>query len=224
MTELTNPETAPEFDFDAWLDGSKRTERAVDIYGRGDLLAVIDKLEAEQRKLASIPEADRAMSDGDGSHLQGDIDALMLQMNASKLELRVTFLDDEEQALIRKEVKKDLKAEADAASREAAVEARESCARAEIKVPADVNQVVRRMTTDAANLVFEREISIRTLAACVVHPVMSVEQVRKLYTKIGDSQIAVITAAYTRASIEAPEVQVPKSLRPSQSDDGAMSS
>ncbi|ALE91818.1 hypothetical protein AOC05_04935 [Arthrobacter alpinus] len=218
MTENT------DFDLDAWLDGAKRTERAVTVYGRGDLLAVIDKLEAEQRTMASIPEADRAMSDGDGSHLQGQIDALYLQLDASKLEMRVTFLDDEEQATIRKEVKTDLKSEADAAAKGAAIEARERCARNEIKVPAEVNQVVRRMTADAENKVIEREVSIRTLSACLVDPVMSPDQVRKLYKVIGDSQLAVITAAYTRASIEAPEVQLPKSLAPSPSDDGAMSS
>lgn len=224
MTELPNIEPNPDFDFDAWLDGAKRTERAVTVYGRGDLLAVIDKLEAEQRTFASIPEADRAMSDGDGSHLQGQIDALYAELDKSKVEMRVTFLDDEEQAEIRAAVKTDLKAEADTAAKKAAAEARESCARAEIKVPADVNQVIRRMTTEAANKVIEREVSIRTLSACLVHPVMSPDQVRKLYKVIGDSQLAVITAAYTRASVEAPEVQVPKSLQPSPSDDGAMSS
>lgn len=225
MTESTNPEATPEeFDFDAWLDGVKRTERAVTVYGRGDLLAVTDKLEAELRTLASIPEADRSMADSDGTAVQAQIDALYGQLDKSKLELRVSFLDDEEQATIRKAVKKELKEAADVASREAAQEARESCGRAEIKVPADINQVVRRMTTEAANQVFEREISIRTLAACMVHPVMSVEQVRKLYTKIGDAQVAEITKAYTRASIEAPEVQVPKSQTPSRNDDGATSS
>lgn len=224
MTELPNIEPSADFDLDAWLDGAKRTERAVTVYGRGDLLAVIDKLEAEQRTLASIPESDRAMGEGDGSHLQGEIDALYAQMDKSKVEMRVTFLDDEEQAEIRDAVKADLKDEANAAARKAAVEARESCARAEIKVPAEVNQVIRRMTTEAASKVIEREVSIRTLAACLVHPVMSPDQVRKLYKVIGDSQLAVITAAYTRASVEAPEVQVPKSLQPSRTDDGAMSS
>lgn len=217
-------ETPETFDLDAWLDGAKRTERSVTVYGRGDLLAVIDKLETEQRTLKSIPEADRSMSDGDGSGLQSQIDALYVQMDASKIEMRVSFLDDEEQAEIRKAVKKDFKDEADAAAKEAALEARAECKRSEITAPNDVNNVLRRMTSAASSKVIEREVSIRTLAACVVSPVMSVDQVRKLYKVIGDSQLAVITAAYTRASVEAPEVQVPKSLRPSHSDDGAMSS
>ena len=217
-------ETPETFDLDAWLDGAKRTERSVTVYGRGDLLAVIDKLEAEQRTLKAIPEGDRAMSDGDGSSLQAQIDDLYLQMDASKLEMRVTFLDDEEQAEIRKAVKKELKAEADTAAREAAVEAREGCVRSEVKIPAEINQVLRRMTAAASNAVIEREVSIRTLSACLVDPVMSPDKVRKLYKVIGDSQLAVITAAYTRASVEAPEVQIPKSLTPSQIDDGAMSS
>lgn len=223
MTEVT-PEANTEFDLDAWLDGAKRTERAVTVYGRGDLLAVIDKLEAERRTLASIPDEDRALGESDGSNLQGQIEALYAQMGGSKLELRVTFLDDEEQKKIRDDVEKDLEKEADTASREAAVEARKKCARAEIKVPAEINEVVRRMTTAAAEKVIEREVSIRTLSACLVDPVMDRDQVRKLYRVIGDSQLARITEAYTRASIEAPEVLVPKSLAPLPNDDGAMSS
>lgn len=221
MTESTN---APDFDLEAWLDGAKRTERAVTVYSRGDLLADIDKLEAEQRTVGSIPEADRAMSDGDGSHLQAQIDELYLKLDASKLEMRVTFLDDEEQAKIRDEVKSELKSEADAAAKKAAVEAREQCTRSEITLKSDVDQVVRRMTAAASEKVIEREVSIRTLSACLVHPPMSPDQVRKLYKVIGDSQVAMISAAYARASVEAPEVQVPKLRTPSRSDDGRTSS
>lgn len=221
MTDLTKTD---EFDLDAWLDGAKRTERSVTVYGRGDLLSPIDDLLAEQRTLASIPEADRSMGDDDGSGLQDQIDALYEQLDKSKIEMRVTFLDDEEQAEIRKAVKRELKGEADAAAKEAALEARESCARSEIKIPAEINQVLRRMTAAASSDVLEREISLRTLKACLVYPVMSLEQVRKLYKVIGDSQLSVITAAYTRASVEAPEVQIPKSSAPSHSDETDTSS
>lgn len=219
MTEVTTA-----FDLDAWLNGAKRTERSVTVYGRPDLLAVIDTLEAEKRVVENIPAEDRAMSDGDGSHLQEQIDALYLQMGESKLDLRVTFLDDEEQKKIRDEVERDLEEEADAASRKAATEARKKCARAEIKAPNEINEVVRRMTTAAAEKVVEREIAIRTLAECIIEPVMSVSQVRALYKKLGDAQVGKITSALTQALIEAPEVQVPKSLTPSPAHDGAMSS
>ncbi|GAA5229268.1 hypothetical protein [Arthrobacter cryoconiti] len=217
-------ETPETFDLDAWLDGSKRTERAVTVYGRGDLLAVIDKLEAEQRLLPAAPVDDDAYADGDGSDLQSQIDALHVQMGASKIEMRVTFLDDEEQGAIRKAVKKDLAKEIDEAAKGAVQEARDGCRRSEVIIPSEINQVIRRMTVDATSKVVEREVSIRTLSACLVDPVMSPDQVRRLYKVIGDSQLAVITAAYTRASVEAPQVQVPKSLKPSPSDGGAMSS
>lgn len=218
------PETTDDFDLDAWLDGAKRTERAVTVYARADLLADIDRLEAEKAVEEAVNGAERSIADDGGARIQAKIDALLFDLDKSKLELRVTFLDDEEQNAIRDAVKKDLKETADEAAKKAAQEARDSCRRAEITAVNDVNQIVRRMTTEAANKVIEREVSIRTLAACIVSPRMSVDQVRKLYTKIGDSQLAVITAAYTRASVEAPEVQVPKSLAPSHSDDGAMSS
>ena len=217
-------ESTPDFDLDAWLDGAKRTERAVTVYARADLLADIDRLEVEKRTLAAIPEEDRSLSDGDGSGLQDQIDVLNVQLDKSKMELRVTFLDDEEQDAIREAVKKDLKEAADKAAANARKEALINCERTGITAANDKNEVMRRMALSAVNKVIEREVSLRTLADCVVSPKMSLDQVRKLYTKIGESQLAVITAAYSRASNEAPEVQVPKSQTPSRSDDGAMSS
>lgn len=211
------------FDLEAWLNGANRTERAVTVYGRGDLLADIDMLEKERRTVAAIPAEDRSMGDG-GSQIQARIDALMIELDASKLELRVTFLDDDERNAIQDLVKAEYKAEADAAAKKAAVEARESCRRSEITAVNDINQVVRRMTAQAANAVIEREIGFHAIAAAVIHSPMSVEHVRKLYKKIGDSQLELIRQAFTRASVEAPEVQVPKSLAPSPSDDGATSS
>lgn len=221
---MTEPTNAPDFDLEAWLDGAKRTERAVTVYGRADLLAVIDKLEAEQRTLRVIPEGGRALSDGNGDQLQAQIDALYVQMDESKLELRVTFLDDEELAEIRSAVKRDLATEIDVAAKVAVQEARDGCRRSEITAPNDINTVVRRMTAEATSAVIEREVTIRTLAKCLVHPVMDADMVRKLYKKIGDAQIARVSQAYTRASVEAPEVQVPKLRKPSQSDDGRTSS
>ncbi|MEO5317592.1 hypothetical protein PV761_03225 [Arthrobacter sp. CC3] len=216
--------TTEEFNLDNWLDGIQRTERSVTLYARPDLLADIDELEAQQRQAATIPEEDRAAGESTGGKLQEKIDSLYIALDASKLVFRVSFLDDEEQNAIESQVKTDLKAEADKAAADARREARDKCKRLEITTANDINTIARQMANAAADKVIEREVSVRTIAAAVVSPKLSVEQVRKLYTKVGDAQISLLSMAYSRASNEAPQVTVPKSLKPSQTDETGTSS
>ena len=212
------------FNLDNWLDGIQRTERSVTLYARPDLLADIDELEAAQRQAAEIPEEDRAAGESTGGKLQEKIDELYIALDASKQVFRVSFLDDDEQNAIREAVKTDLKDDADKAAAAARKEGREKCRRMEITQANDINTIVRTMANAAADKVIEREVSIRTIAAAVVSPKLSVEQVRKLYTKVGDAQIALLSMAYSRASNEAPQVTVPKSLKPSPTDETGTSS
>lgn len=222
---MTTEAPTEVLDLDAWLDGAHRAERSVTLYARADLLADIDQLEAKLRQATEIPEEDRSYADGPaGADIQAKIDALYVELDASKLVVRVTSLEDTEYNDIVEQVKKDLKSEADAAARKARDEAREKCRRLEITAANDVNAFIRPAANAAAEAVVEREVSIRTIAAAVVSPKMSVEQVRKLYKRIGDAQVALLSQAFTRASLEAPQVTVPKSSKPSQSGAGTISS
>lgn len=221
---MTETPGTDDFNLDNWLDGIQRTERSVTLYARPDLLADIDELEAQLRAVAQIPEEDRSMGDDGGAKIQSKIDDLYTALDASKLVFRVSFLDDQEQESITDAVKADLKDEADKAAAKARQEAREKCRRLEITQPNDINALARTAANTAADAVITREVSIRTIAAAVVSPKLTVEQVRKLYTKVGDSQIKLLSMAYTRASIEAPQVTVPKSSTPSPTGDGLTSS
>lgn len=217
MTEVLN--------LDDWLDGAQRTERSVTLYARADLLADVDELQAKLRQVEEVAEEDRSYGDSsEAAAIQAQIDDLYIQLDDSKMVFRVSFLDDEEVDAINEQVKKDLKDEADKAAVEARKEAREKCKRLEITAVNDINTITRQMANTAADEVLKREMNVRTIAAAVVSPKISVEQVRKLYKKVGDAQIALLSQAYTRAAVEAPQVAVPKSLKPSPTDDGATSS
>lgn len=212
-------------DLDDWLDGAHRAERSVTLYARADILADIDQLEAKLRQVTEVPEEDRSYADADaGAEIRAEIDALYVSLDSSKLVFRVTSLEDTEQEAIAEQVKKDLKDEADQAAKKARDEAREKCRRLEITNANEINAFIRPAANAAADAVIERERSIRTIAAAVVSPKLSIEQVRKLYTKIGDAQVALLSQAYTRASLEAPQVTVPKSSKPSQAGNGTTSS
>lgn len=215
------PETV---DLDEWLDGAHRAERSVTLYARADLLADLDQLEAKKRQAADIPEEDRSYGDASVDAIQEQIDELQAALYESKMVFRVTSLEDTEQTAISEQVKAELKDEADQAAKKAREEAKLKCRRLEITAPNDVNAFVRTAANAAADAVIEREVTIRTIAAAVVSPKMTPDKVRKLYTRVGDAQVALLSQAYTRASLEAPQVTVPKSSKPSPQGDGNTSS
>lgn len=217
MTETIN--------LDDWLDGANRTERSVTLYGRNDLLADIDELEAKLRQIEDIAPEDRNYGEGDPRReLQEQVDNLYIELDKSKMVFRVSFLDDDELEVIREKVKQDLKQELDKIASAARAEAREKCRHSEIKAVNDINVVVRSMASAATEAAVTKEADLRTMAQAIVSPQVTLEQVRKLYKKVGEAQIALLKQAYSRAAVEAPKVAVPKSSKPSPNNDGAMSS
>lgn len=213
-----------ELNLDAWIDGAQRNTRSVTLYAAAHLLADIDELEAQKRAAMNVPEEDRSASDSTGDGLQEQIDELYLEIDRSKMVFRISFLDDDEHAAIREAVKAELKDEADAAATAARQEARDKCRRLDIKLPGDINLMTRQMANAAADAVIDREVNVRTIAAAVVSPQLSRDQVLRMYKKIGDAQIGLLSQAYSRASNEAPNVTVPKSQRPSRTQETGTSS
>lgn len=209
---------------DDWLDGAKRTERSVTLYARNDLLADIDELEAKLRQIEDVPAEDRTYGDGNPRlELQNKIDELYLELDKSKMVFRVSFLDDEELEAVTEQVKKDLKEDIDKAASAARAEAREKCKRLEITAVNDINTMVRTMANAAADAVITKEADLRTITQAVVSPQPTLAQARKLAKTVGEAQMNLLKQAYSRAAVEAPQVAVPKSSKPSQTDDGAMS-
>lgn len=223
MTDLIkNDET--EINLDDWLNAAKRPTRTVTVYGRGDLLADVDVLLKAQETEDAIPEVDRSAAEGSASkRLQSKIDALMVEMDKSKLVLRVSSVNDEEQEEIRAKVELELRDDLDGIAKKARDDAWQQCKRAGIESPTEKNSVVRNAAMIAVKHAVDREANARVISAAV-SPAMSVKQVHALCKAIGDAQVGLISRAYTLASLETPQVHVPKSQQPSPSDDGGMSS
>lgn len=211
-------------DIDAYIDGAQRSEAVAEIFLRPDLDADIQVLEAEQRLLKSIPDEDRAMSDGNGSELQEQIDALYVQMGKSKRDFRVRALNDEETDAIRAATAKDIKDLLDKAAAEARADARVQCERAGIKGVNDINAFIRTAAITASTAVLQKEVDFRVIADALVSPRTDAERLKKLVAQIGEVQFNKVKEAYSRATNTGPKVMVPKSPTPSPSDDGAMSS
>lgn len=223
---MNEQNTTPGLDLEAFLNQAKRSERTVTLYARYDIKADIEVLEAQLRTLPPAPVDDDAYGDDDSpaSLIRSKIDDLYAQIYASRMDFRVSTLIDIEIEDIEAKVREDLKEEANAAAKAAITDARAQCRRAEISAVNDVNQIIRNAATVAAQEVITREVNVRKIAAAVAFPVMTPDKVRALYKAVGDAQIGLINAAYTRASNEEPKVAVPKSLKPSQNNDGLTSS
>ena len=82
------------FDIDAWLTDARPPQRAVTIYGRGDLVSQLQELEtvAAQAAAHAIPGDDRL--GGDPTH--ADAADLRAQLEASRLTIHVRGLIQEE--------------------------------------------------------------------------------------------------------------------------------
>lgn len=209
--------TEETFDLDAWLDGAKRTERSVTVYARPDLLADIDLVEKELRTLpAPGSDEDRAFGESDPAvDAQNRLDDLYIRLDASKLVLRVRSLTDEEQHEIREAAAKDLSEAMTEAAKTARAEAvKEAKIDGEQRTPADINELARKAARAAADAVLDREVSLRTIAEAITTPKMTLEQVKNMYRKLGDAQMMLVQNAYMKASLEAPQVQVPKLQKP----------
>lgn len=72
------------FDLDAWIEGSKPTERSITLVGRGDLVAeaeaVLRRLDVAKR----IPEGDRGINDDTPTALEARLEQLYAEMEASR--------------------------------------------------------------------------------------------------------------------------------------------
>lgn len=208
---MTETENAPELDLAAWLSAAKRPERSVTVCGRTDLLADIDEAEAELRALAEIPEEDRGMGGDPRAAVEKRITSLYQQMAASKMVIRVRALIDDESEKIRDETQAEIKALMDEAAAAARADAAANCKRANPDMAAnDVKAFVRSAAITASTQVLQRETDLRILAASIVSPRMSVAMVKELLDAIGENQVSMIKAAYSRATNEAPKVDLPK--------------
>jgi hypothetical protein len=92
-------ETPQDFDFDAWLEGAERPERAVTVYQKAGLIADLDALEAKILAADDDEEAvyERGLTQADPARkLRAEYQKLAKQFHDSALTIRVQGHSDEE--------------------------------------------------------------------------------------------------------------------------------
>lgn len=73
-----------DFDLDAWIDGSKPTERSVTLVGRGDLVAEAEAVLRRYEVAKRIPKHDRGINDDTPESLEAQLEQLYAEMEASR--------------------------------------------------------------------------------------------------------------------------------------------
>lgn len=94
--------TPQDFDFDAWLDGADRPERAVTVYQKASLIADLDALEAKILAADDEEDADGPSMAGGPAKLRAEYQRLAQQFHDSALTIRVQGRDAAEKAELAK--------------------------------------------------------------------------------------------------------------------------
>ena len=88
--------TPQDFDFDAWLDGAERPQRAVTIYQKSSLIAELDALEAKILAADEDEEVDGPSMGGGAGSLRAEYAKLAKQFHDSALTIKVQGHDADE--------------------------------------------------------------------------------------------------------------------------------
>ena len=97
--------TPQDFDFDAWLEGAERPERAVTVYQRASLIADLDALEAKILAADEDGDVDGPSMGGGPAKLRAEYAKLAQQFHDSALTFRVQGRDEAEKAELVKSSK-----------------------------------------------------------------------------------------------------------------------
>jgi hypothetical protein len=89
-------ETPQDFDFDAWLEGAERPERAVTVYQKAGLIADLDGLAEQINNADETEDVDGPSMGGGVGKLRAEYAKLAKQFHDSALTIRVQGHDEEE--------------------------------------------------------------------------------------------------------------------------------
>ncbi len=159
MSETFGIEAGPaSFDVDAWIAQAARPQRTVTVYGRADLVARLDEIDAEVARHRAAGGAEEALAD-----LRAEWDDLAEAFSASALPVTVRGLTGAEEFT------------AIAAARAA-----------------------RPDLVDAGGALspaWHEFVGLHLLAAAIVSPAMTLDQVVAIHAKVGSTALAPLAAA-----------------------------
>lgn len=188
-------EKAKNFDFDSWFGGAALPEESADVYTRGDLMGRINYLtrrieEAQRVSAAGVEESSVGEENPVEAH-EAELEALLETFAASRVTVYLRALEKPERVKLRK---------AHDAAQKSGIEG-------------DEGFVIRSVAASVVGLQAPGQESRTDVR-------MSVGQVKELYSKIGEAQMALLFEAQQTATNAAPVVRADFLQKPSGPDAG----
>lgn len=209
-------ENHTELDLDAWLATGERTTHHVTLYGRTDLIAEIEELQAQiPVEAQEAPESEGSLGGGDEdpfADIRRQIEGLYERIDASKKTFRVNGLTELEIKALRQEVETKFADEIAKVAAQGRKEGKRTAENFDTKNASDVNQLVRLGATRAIDAFVERELAFAMVAKATKAKQgdqfvsLSVDTVRSLYEKLGETQVGRLSTAANKANSQAPKV------------------
>lgn len=170
-----------EFDVDAWISSAARPQRTVDVYGRADLLARLDAIAAEvaaiRRRVAMLgDDPERSISDAPEG-----VEALA-DLEAEWDDLAAQFTASRMPVVVR-----GLTEAEEAAALKGAQKARPDLAKAQ-------------------NAEWQEFVGLRIVAAAVVSPALTFDQIAAIHSRIGGAAFAPLANTVRALTRQAPVV------------------
>lgn len=203
-----------EFNVDDFVSGFRAATQKVTIFQRPDLAGEINHIERQIELLESERSDDASLSDGDGAdELREQRDALTRELEGSAHTFVLQALGRERVDAITEEARKACKDRADDASKKARAWAKEQLARDEEKDPQAIKDAMRQASQAAARAIISHEEGLHILAAALIDPVLTVDQVRRISEVMGEGQVQKLQTAFYELTSRDPEASIPKSSR-----------
>lgn len=195
-----------------FIAGFKAGSKPVTIFQRPDLALELNELD-RQIEILNSESAEGSLGDSGARDLEEQRDRITTELEASAHIFRVQALSPERVEEISETARNSAKGKADDAAKKARDWAREQCRRGDIKDPKEINDHLRRAASEASESVIARETGIHTLAAAIVEPELSVDDVRQIAEVMGEGQVRKLQQAFYEVSSLDPSASLPKSWR-----------
>lgn len=102
------PALSPDFDLDAWIDGTCGITASAAIFQRGDLLAVRERLQNELAVAKSVKPSERGVADRTPDTVQAELERIEADLYGSVLLVTIQDRTVEHRREIRKKATEDL--------------------------------------------------------------------------------------------------------------------
>lgn len=203
-----------DFNVDDFVSGFRAATAKVTIFQLPDLAGEINHLDTQIAAIESNREEEASLGEGDAAdELREERSALTRQLEESAHTFVLQALGRERVDEITEQARKAAKVPADEAAKKARAWAKDQLTRDEEKDPQAIKDAMRQASQSAARAILSHEEGLQILAAALIDPVLTVDQMRRISEVMGEGQVMKLQRAFYELTSRDPEASIPLSSR-----------